>query len=393
MLFTILFIFLQILQTYSFNPNNLLITTTIDGGITARRIKDGEVMWTTSLGGSLLETYFPGNYIIIPSIDKSKSLFSFQKSEGMMKRLPLDIETIHSSAPTLVDKSMVTCQKTYNTFSIDVKDGVKYPLTAEKGFLLLSRNEYHLQGIDMLSGIELWNMKYGEYKVVGNVNKMQQKRKKEMNYWYVLIDPSNMKIQLMDGKHQLIRSIVLDDYAIVNAFIYSFEDDEVYEISHEYMMYSDEVVVNSYRRNLYAIILSSSRFEKEQYPYKNIQKNNEQLLLTYLTNISQNESINKKTTTTIEHVNDYDRIHNNQYMENNDDIEENENSENDEDNYENKNVDDHEYGRINKKDKTTGDLILPLTNYGEENLHITSYPKEKITDFYEYDTEACTKTT
>ena len=288
-LFNLLFISL------SKHTEDLLITTTIDGGITARRISDGEVMWTTTYGGPLLETHFQENYYIIPSIDKTKSLFAFSKEDRMLKRLPYSIEKLHSLSPTLLENNMVTCEKTYNTFSIDIIDGVKYPITNEKGYILFTRNDYHLHGIDILSGFELWKMKYSEFKLVQNLNKKQRNTKIE---YYVLINPSNKILQIFDNNHIHLRTIHLDESAIVNAFIYSYETEEVYEIHHEYMMYSDDVVVNHYLHNLYAIILSSSSMDKDKYQINHIPTNNVQQLLTYIgQNLSENNNQKTQTTT------------------------------------------------------------------------------------------------
>ncbi|EKE39919.1 hypothetical protein ENUP19_0154G0008 [Entamoeba nuttalli] len=254
----ILVLFFCINLVFSQSFEDLLITVTLDGSITARRLVDSAIVWQTQHSGPLLTSYFSGQTPYIPSIDSSKTLFSVDKEQSQLKRMKFKIEDIFNQSPAIIDNVLVFCDKESKIFSISTDSGKISPYRIAIGSLPFSRNQYHLKAIDPLSGIELWNMTIAEYKAVVEIQRKISKKHQ------LLINPITNTVQLYE-ENEVTWSRRFENSDIVGAFIYDSGEEDIRQIEVSFVTISNDVIINIFNDNLYAIIPISLRTDKENY--------------------------------------------------------------------------------------------------------------------------------
>ncbi|ELP86101.1 hypothetical protein EIN_327480 [Entamoeba invadens IP1] len=229
------------------NYDDLLIYSTLDGSLTARRMIDGALVWQTKSSDTLLSSSFTGSTLYIPSIDTTRTLFVTDKQHAKLRRLKFKVDEIYRSSPTLIENGMIFCTKESSVFSVDAKLGAITHFRSTSGNLPFSRNEFKIKAIDPLSGIELWNMTIGEYKTVGEITqKIDTKHK-------LVLNPLTLHMQMYEyGEDVWNRKVNSSD--IRNAFYYDSENDEISEIEVMFVTLSNDVVVNVFNGCFYAIV-------------------------------------------------------------------------------------------------------------------------------------------
>ncbi|KAL7717220.1 non-specific serine/threonine protein kinase [Entamoeba marina] len=240
--------------------DDLLITTSLSGELTARRMIDGAIVWKTSPYDTLLRSHFGDVNPLIPSIDSSQTLFIPDSSGTQLKRLPFKVIDIFQSSPSMIDNALVFCTKDSKVFSLDVSTGATTIFGSTTHNLLLSRSDYLMRAIDPLSGIELWNMTIGEYRPINQIQQINTLKYK------LLINPLTNTTQFYEDDTMLwSRQFEITDITAAYYYIQNDETNQMGNIQVQYITLTENVFINMFDSQLYAIIPISVGSTSENY--------------------------------------------------------------------------------------------------------------------------------
>eukprot|EP00163_Fabomonas_tropica_P032744 TRINITY_DN8347_c0_g1_i1.p1 TRINITY_DN8347_c0_g1~~TRINITY_DN8347_c0_g1_i1.p1 ORF type:complete len:1167 (-),score=212.58 TRINITY_DN8347_c0_g1_i1:97-3597(-) len=181
---------------------SLVLGGGLDGTIYALDGATGEIKWRFNSGGPLLasaQLQDDSTPQIIPSLDGT--LFTFMEGEGLTQ-LPINARDVAEDSHF---------RATDGTVFLSSKDTKLYSLSAEKGTInyirspsahtggahsykadtyfnndiLIGRSDYHVRAIDEETGLERWNLTFGEYFVFDAI---QEPRYQDKNYLDVSTD-------------------------------------------------------------------------------------------------------------------------------------------------------------------------------------------------------------